>query len=87
MFHLLTLLFWLYLTKTINPFSLGYMFWAARMDHWCHVTGLDHMTNLTSDEKMKLTIPLSSGGSSQKYSQCHMYGNSFFLKLEFYLAD
>ena len=57
--------------------SLGYVFWAAMPDHWCHVPELDHLTNWTLEEKKMVSIPLEETAGDLVYSRCSMYDRNY----------
>ena len=56
---------------------LGYVFWAAMPDHWCHVHQLDHLTNWTLEEKKMVSIPLEERAGDLVYSRCSMYDRNY----------
>ena len=47
--------------------SLGYMFWAARPDHWCDVAKPHHLRNLSDSQWKTLVIPRSPDNN---FDQC-----------------
>ena len=44
--------------------GLGYVFWAARLDHWCHVNKPHGLENVSAEIWKNLTIPLKQSSDS-----------------------
>ena len=62
------MLTWVNVSIAFN--TIGYVFWAARPDHWCEVEQPQQLHNLSADAWKQFTIPYSE---EEGYSNCENY--------------